>query len=306
MPTNRTREQLWHTTASGLVVPAGTSPSLNVSSTQTYLQIKEKAEAIEQLYRDNSVPLLPESALANLARDAKALSDAWLMNNTEVATEQLMFRVSFLSRIAEAILPLSDVPDRRKYLRLLTSGTLDLQKRERSMAKDILWELELWSTLRRRSINATLHEPPDIVVNFEDAKIGIACKKLYSENNVEKVLSEGVGQIEASYDFGILAVNLDDLTLPDQILQAPTQQVMGSFITNINLQFLEKHKRHFKKYLTTGRVISALVSTSVLAAISKEKPRFNIASQATIWSIPGLLPEKEKQLGRLYAQVMTG
>ena len=104
------------------------------------------------------MPLLPGSALANLVSDAKTLSDAWFMNNSAIATEQLLFRVSFLDPIADAILPLSNVPDRRKYLRHLTSGTLDLQKRERSMAKDILWELELWATLRERSIDVTLHE----------------------------------------------------------------------------------------------------------------------------------------------------
>ena len=65
-------------------------------------------------------------------------------------------------------------------------------------------------------------------MNFEDAKVGIACMKLYSENNVDKVLSEGVGQIEASYDFGIVAVNLDDFTLPDQILRARTRKQWGS------------------------------------------------------------------------------
>jgi hypothetical protein len=226
------------------------------------------------------------------------------MNNTEVATVQLMFRVSSLDRVADATLPLSDVPTRRAYLRKLTDGTLDLQKRERSLAKDTLWELELWSTLRGRSIDATLDERPDIVVNFEDAKVGIACKKLYSENNVEKVLSEVVVQIESSYDFGILAVNLDDLILPGQVLRARTQKEMGEFIFNLNLQFLETHKRHFKKYLASGRVISALVSTSVLAAVSTENPAFHIATQKTIWSIPGLVPEKEKQLKRLYAQVM--
>ena len=76
---------------------------------------------------------------------------------------------------------------------------------------------------------------------------------------------------------------------------------MGKFTSNLNLMFLEKHKRHFKKYLASGRIISALVSTSVLAEVPKGKPAFNLATQKTIWSIPGLALEKEKQLERLYA-----
>jgi len=303
MVTNRTKEQLWHTTKSGVVAPVGISTTLSVSSTQTYLHIKEKAKAIEKLYCDNTVPLPPDCALANLVSDAKTLSDAWLMNNREVATWQLILRVSFLYRIADAILPLFDVPERRKYLTILTSGNLNLQQRERSLAKDILWELELWSRLRRRGINAILHEP-DIIVDFEDAQVAIACKKFYSENNVEKVLSEAVGQIEAAYDFGIIAVNLDDLTLPDHILKQPTQEAMGKAIDQFNRGFLRTHQRHFKKYLKAGRVISALVSTSVLAGLSSHKPSFQIATQATIWSIPGLPPAKEKQLRRFYLQLM--
>jgi hypothetical protein len=213
------------------------------------------------MYNDNSLPLAPTCDLKHLIDDAMALSDAWLMDNKDETGMKLVFRVSVLDRIADAILPLSDVPERTKYLSVLASGNLDLQKRSRSLAKDILWELELWSTLRRRSFIATLREPPDIVVAFEDAAVGIACKKLYSENNVEKVLSEAVEQIEATFDFGILAVNLDDLTLPDHILKAPTQQAMGKFIDNLNVAFLQRHKRHFKKYLASGRVISALAAT---------------------------------------------
>ena len=303
MVINRTKEELWHTTKSGLVVPAGKSATLSVSTTRNYLQIKEKAKAIEKLYYDNNVPLPPECALAILVGDAKTFSDAWLMDNRAVANEKLMFRVSFLDRIADGILPLFDVPERVKYLKCLTCGNLNLQQRKRSLAKDILWELELWARLRRRAIIATLHEP-DIIVNFEDATVGIACKKLYFENNVEKVLSQAVKQIEDTHAFGIVAVNLDDLPWPDRILIQPNQEAMGKAIDQFNLGFLGRHQRHFKKYLKSGRVISALVSTSVLAALSSHKPAFQIGTQATIWTIPGLPPEKEKQLQRFYFQLM--
>jgi len=304
MTTRRTSEQLWHTTGSGLVVPGGISSELSLSSTQTVLQIKDKARAIEKLYNDNSLPLPPTCDLANLIDDAKALSDAWLMDSKDGTVERLRFRITFLDRIADAILPLSDVAERLKYLTILTSGNHDLQQHNRSFAKDILWELELWSILRRRSLNATLCEPPDITVVFENSTVGIACKKFYSENNVEKVLSEAVEQIEDKYDFGILAVNLDDLILPDQILKAPTQEAMGRSIGNLNVAFLHRHERHFRKYLASGRLLTALVSTSLLADTYNEKPGFNIARQVTIWAIPGLPQEKEKQLKRFYMQLM--
>lgn len=303
MSTNRKKEQLWLPTKSGLVVPAGVASNLSTSSTQTFLHIKDKAKAVEQLYLDNCIPLPPGCDLANLVADAKRLSDAWLMDDQETANAQLLFRVSSIDRIGDAVLPLATVPNRKTYLTALTSGSLDLLQRELSNAKNILWELELWSTLNRRGMVTSLHEP-DLVVHFEDATVGIACKKLYSDNNVAKVLSEGVQQIESTHEFGILAVNLDDLLPGGKILTAPTEEAMGERIQQINAAFLIKHQRHFKRYLEPGRVISAIVSTSLLADLSHNKPAFNVASQATIWTIPGLSSEKEKQLQRFYLQLM--
>ena len=306
MTTRRRDEQLWHTTETGLVIPIGMASDFSETSTETYLEIKEKAKSIERIYADNNISLPPTCDLACLIGDAKVLSDSWLTNNTDVTTHQLLFRVSLLNRIADAILllPEAEASDRVKFLTVFTSGSLNLQQRDNSLAKNMLWELELWSILRRRSFSATLREPPDIVVIFEGAMVGIACKKLYSENNVEKVLSEAVGQIEAVFDYGIVAVNLDDLILPDQILKARDQEEMGKIISDLNLAFLNRHKRHFRKYLAPGRLLSAIVSTTVLAETYHQRPRFNVAQQATIWAIPGLPREKKKHLQRFYAQLM--
>jgi hypothetical protein len=216
----------------------------------------------------------------------------------------LAFRVAQLDRIADAILPLAEVSDCARYLTALTSGTLDLLGREQSLAKDTFWEIELWSALRRRSVNATLHEPPDIVVQFEDAKIGIACKKLYSEKHVQNVLSEGVKQIESTYDFGIIAVNLDELIPPDHFLRLSSPQEALRVINDINTAFLNRHERHFRKYLASGRLLTAMVSTSVLADLLRLRARLNNVRQVTIWAIPGLPWKKEQQLYRFYRQSM--
>lgn len=304
MAINRNREQLWLPTKSGLIIPAGVASDLSTSSTNTFLNLKDKAKAVEQLFLDNNVTFPPGCYLAGLMADAARLSDAWLMDDLETANAQLLFRVSAIDRIAEAVLPLATVPNRSEYLTALTSGSLDLLQREQSKARDILWELELWSLLNSRGLTATLHEP-DLVVHFEDATIGIACKKLYSENNVAKVLSEGVSQIEATHEFGVLAVNLDDLLPRGQILQETNEESMGKRIQKINEAFLRKHKRHFVRYLQPGRVISAMVSTTLLAEdLSSQKLKFNVGSEATFWTIPGLPREKLKQLQRFRFQLM--
>jgi len=200
----------------------------------------------------------------------------------------LLFRTALLDRIADAALPLLDVPDRKHFLSALLTGSLDLLDRKRSHAKDVLWELELWTILKRRLFNAALEEPPDIVVNFSKSKIGIACKKLYSEKHVQNVLSQAVAQIESSFDFGIVAVNIDDLLPANRILRVPTQDAMSQYISDLNARFLGAHERHFRKYLSSGRVISVLISTSVLTDVYCATQRFNNARQSTVWTIPEL------------------
>ena len=46
---------MWRGRESGLVIPQGTVSDLSLSSSQTYLQIKEKALAIERLYEGRPI-----------------------------------------------------------------------------------------------------------------------------------------------------------------------------------------------------------------------------------------------------------
>jgi hypothetical protein len=304
MENRKSVQQIWHERESGLVVPEGTVSDLSQASSQTYLHIKEKALAVERLYGESNVTLAHTSDLARLIADVKTLSDSWLMGQAEKYPITLVFRTGFFDRIADAVLPLRDVPDRARFLDALASGSLDLLERKQSNAKDVLWELELWAILKRRSFNATLEEPPDLIVKFGECRIGIACKKLYSEKHVQNVLSQAVAQIEASFDFGIVAVNIDDLVPANQILRTPTQETMSQYMSDFNARFLGAHERHFRKYLASGRVISAFVSISVLADVYRAHIRFNNARQSTIWTIPGLTPKKDRQLRNFYERLM--
>ncbi|MFZ3375719.1 MAG: hypothetical protein WA183_09215, partial [Chthoniobacterales bacterium] len=270
---------------------------------QTYLEIKDKALALERLYADNKVVLPNGCDLARLIADAKSLSDHWLTNHAKLDMT-LLCRTSNLNRIADIVLHLRSVTDRAKYLTLLTCGNLDSLDRQRSTAKDALWELELWSELRRHGLDAELQEPPDIVVSFEGLEVGLACKKFYSERHVQDVLSEAVKQMESRFEFAIVAVNLEELLPADQFLSTATHETMGKYLDDFNSDFLRRHDRHFRKYLATGRVVSVLVSTSVLAHVQHGRPPFNYARQSIHWMIPGLEAEKEKQLKRFYDKLL--
>lgn len=294
--------QLWRQMESGLILPAGSLTDSTDASSETYLNIKYKALSVEKLYADSRVPLPDNCDLARLIAEAKSLSDLWLMG--QKIGDPLLFNAAHLKRIAEAILPLRSVVNRARYLTALTSGSLSLRDRELSTAKDVLWEIELWETLLRHGFTAELAEPPDIVISFEGALVGIACKKFYSEKHVQNVLSKAVAQIESSFNFGIIAVNLDDLWTYEDAQTYENIEKAGKAIEVFNERFLALHKRHFHKYLTSGRAIAALVSTDILAEVKHGRARINNASQMTVWTIPGLETEKEKQLRRFHGQLM--
>jgi len=304
MPAQKSIENLWNRLDSGLFVPVGTASNYSQTSSQKYLDIKAKAQRVEKLYKDRNIRLSKTSDLAQLIEEAKAFPDDWLLGRHKECTPERLFRTGLLDRIATAILALEDEPNVAEHLRDLSSGPLNLLDRDQSRAKDILWELELLSILKRRAFDASLKEPPDIVINTGDASIGIACKKIYSEKHVEKVLSNAVHQIEPDFDVGIVAVNIDDLLPPNALLTSKDQANMSGYLNELNAKFIRKHERYLRKYLSSGRIISAMVSTSCLADVRDGRTRFNSAMQITVWTIPGLEPGKNEQLRKFYRVLM--
>ncbi len=277
----------------------GRESNFSQQDTSSYLTIKQKALELLEIYRQNGIVLPSTSYLSKLIEDAATLSDAWLCNDHSRVTPQHIFNAGQLDRVAAAAIRLGVSEQARKYLSGLLNGNLDLLSRERSIAKDTLWELELWNVLLEFGMHAILEEP-DIAVDFNGIKIGIACKKFYSENNVSKVLSEAVSQIEDSFDIGIIAINLDDLTPANSILKAASLDKLVEIIDKNNTDFIRNHERYFRKYLATGRAISAYVSTCVIADVESTKPRFFNARQSTVWAIPGLEADRDKQLRNFF------
>jgi hypothetical protein len=295
--------KIYRKNSGGVFVPDGVASDWSSKYTETYLDVKEKACEVEALYSDSGVAIPCTCDLANQISDVKKLSDSWLTKIPNEIPLNLLFRTLGFQRIADAVLPLQTVDDNRPYLKALTSGTLDFFKRKKSRAKDILWELELWALLNRRGFNAVLSEP-DIVINFEDSKIAIPCKKIYSERGTQKVLSNAVGQVERSFDYGIAALNIDDLTPENSVCRGGDYGVVGSYISQLNMSFIKRNERHFRKYLSNGRLLSAMVSTSSVSDLTEEKTRLHNVRQTSGWIIPGLPKDKADQVKRFHSKLM--
>ena len=297
--------KIWEKHPSGIVTPIGHEFNRTRSDSETYLRIKDKAIELEKFYSDADVSIPNGSGLSKLIHSAKELSDAWLTNSIDDLPNINLWRAAHLSRVSDSIFTLTNEKEIKLYLKKLANGSLDLLQREKSEAKDFLWELELLYVLRAHGIDAKLHEPPDIVATFKDKEIGIACKKVYSEKNFEKVLSNGVSQIEREYEYGIVAINIDDLAPPDSLFVAKSHKEMANEVSNLNLAFLKNHERHFRKYLSTGRILSSLVSTAVLADLQDERVRLNNGRQTSAWMIPGLPVKKTQVFNEFYNQIMS-
>jgi hypothetical protein len=289
---------LWvtHPTSNLLVpAPAGAKSAVASSTSLSFLEGKQQAMAVAELYRRLGIQLNKNCDLGKHIAAAVEVSDHWLAGKGRNIKVELLFHGIQMDRISTSVLAAKDSPRIAEHLRHLASGSLHILDRRPSKAKSTLWELELYALLRTKTVVADLAEP-DIVARLNDTVAGIACKKIYSHENVEKTLSVGVAQIERVSEFGLLAINIDDLWPPNQMRMATSEQYLGHTLSQENLQFLDRHDRHFRKYLSSGRVMGALVASGGIGYV---KPSYVSARQFTTWSIPGLEPAKRKLLDDL-------
>ena len=297
--------QKWDQTPSGVMVPSSKITDLSVRSKSNFLDIKNRAVEIENLYKNCEIRLDARSGLGQLIKHAKELSNNWLLANDNGFSYEIFFLSMHLDRIAKNILLLENVPDKVQFLKRLKSGNLDFFNRDKSEAKNTLWEIEVWAQLRRRINSVQLEEPPDIVVRFENSNIGISCKKVYSENHVQNVLSKAVKQIEKEYEFGIVAINIDDLLPPDVVLKMESSDVVIERLHGFNTAFINRHIRHFTKYFSQSRIISAIVSTAIIVDVPSERPRFRNTFQWTVWAVTEIPERYKAQLKKFYNLVMN-
>jgi hypothetical protein len=298
------QKTLWvNNPASNLLVPASAGAKLAVASTTdfSFLEGKEQAEAVARMYRESGIQLNPNCDLAKHIAAAVEVSDQWLSDKVRKIPVGLLFRGIQMDRIATSVLAANESPRIADYLRQLATGSLDMFARRPSKAKNTLWELELHGLLRTRSVVANLDEP-DIVAQVNGMAIGIACKKLYSQANVEKTLSKGVEQIEKVSEYGLLAINIDDLWPPNQMRVATSEQYLAHTLSQENLGFLNRHDRHFRKYLSSGRVMGAIIASGGVAYV---EPSYVSARQFTAWTMPGLEPAKAELVQSLQDQIQA-
>tara|TARA_B100001063_G_scaffold131134_1_gene122577 strand:- start:6576 stop:7424 length:849 start_codon:yes stop_codon:yes gene_type:complete len=255
-----------------------------------YHEIRRKANEILEMFTELKVNLHTTSYLYILLSNT-------IKNFSQENTPFEMFDALYVNRLYDAIMFIHKSNNKKKYLKDITKGTLDFQDRKHSHAKNILFELELAHRISIKFEDVKLDEP-DIVVKFADGDVGIACKKVTSNNNLEKQLSKGVKQIKLNgFLFGIVAINIDNLTPEGSILKQDTVKMALDKLHDLNMGFIKKNERHFLKYLKESRLIAVIIHSSVVADIPSASPRFNNLSQTTMWTMKGLEEKLKDKVG---------
>ena len=275
----------------GSAVQVGHTSEFSVDSTSTFQAVAENAIRLRGLYSEAGLDLSRTSTLRGLIDDTVALAAA------DVDDRQFPHLLSALQvqRISAAVLPLAGSPLVREKLAETLDGDLNLLSRKQSKAKDTLWELELHRILSACGISTRFAEP-DLMILLAGSDAGIACKKLYSEANVEKVLSIGIHQVEKNCSSGIVALDIEELLPENAILQVPNSAGMIARLNAHIDDFMQRHERHLRKYLEPGRAISVVVSCAALVDILDRTPRFYAARQTTMWNIPNDTPKQTIQV----------
>jgi len=266
----------------------------------SFVLARQSAQALLKLYSDNGVSLNPQCSLAQLITHGIKLADDWEQGvpvGDDVA--EAIVQGQHLDKIAWAALPLANVPDRVKHLTELKRGNLDPAHRDRSPAKDKLWELEVWQQFWHRGIEATLDEP-DVVATTPIGPIAVACKRIYSLSNATNPISKGVKQIEASGLPGILSLCVEDVYIPPgHLVHAPNIVIAAAGLNDFNIAFANEFHGALVRYLSTGR--ASCVAISTCAPIYLDDEGIRECRQTLFWTHPQLSADKLSHMHEMSA-----
>lgn len=262
------------------------------------LKLNAKGKDIEKLYTEAGVRLPAECTLAMLIANVKSLIDRVAIDAAAMHTPMQAFRAVQLYRVADAILALHNVTGGDAYLRKITAD-LDFFKSERSPAKDIFWELELWWMIRRKLPTARLLDPPDIMLELDGGTMGVACKAVYSEKKVQSALSTGIKQVTGNCDAGVVAFNIDSLIPSGCVVREENRSALDRRLESIVDGFLRRHQRHIHRYMAQQRLAAVAVFISAVGDVYGWRVPFNTIRSGLVYVAGPRTPAVEHLLGQL-------
>lgn len=243
-------------------------------------EFRTMAHELRVAFQSEGIALNPQSGIAELIRAGEEISD------TGIGDFLLGLH---LERVYRAIVPLSGHSFRKQYLHKLKSGNLRFLNRVKSPARNHLFELEVWRSLNNLKAKCADLDEPDVHVKLGNSDIGIACKKIYSENGVSKALSNAVKQIDNHCPgLGMVAFSIDDLFPEGESVGAGTIDEASNFLAGVCKDFLISNEGNLKRYFRSGRIVGALAFASTIVEATRDSPKYSNMQQMYFWTTPDL------------------
>ncbi|WP_095064585.1 hypothetical protein [Pseudomonas sp. Irchel s3f19] len=256
--------------------------------TDSYAKVAEKAALTREIFAARGIKIRSGSALHQLLKQADKLNQAWIAQREPHI--QVIIDTLHVNRLVDAISQLSDQPGIEQSLKRIASSAMQPNDRGRSQGKDALWELVLQAQLMSNGAKVRAQEP-DLLVELGTTDYPIACKKIWSPANLEKQIQKGCAQLAPFHHAGVIALNLDDLTPPGQVVAQPTKSLAIEFLNRFTMTFIGKYLRLLEQAVVLGRCDGFIVSTAAAAILSQEDTSPYLATHYTLWHTTDKAPE---------------
>jgi len=265
-------------------------------SVGSFDDIAALGEAMLKLFDRYKVRASEGSDVRTMAVNARRVAGVAKEKARTLTDEEngLIWDLLTVQRIAPAILALDGQKGAKKLLEKLATGPLGMKTRGRSVAKDTFWEVEIWFRAKRGGLTAFLDEP-DVMWEDKAEKMGVACKKVYSEKNLKDRLFKATSQIQNHTKFGFAAFNIDESVEADKLLVVKKAQDVTPTLDPINTEFLERHQPDFLEQFEKSRISGAIVSISCLVVVESEN-LYYLGNQWTVWTHPSLSEDHKRRI----------
>jgi hypothetical protein len=249
----------------------------------TFEQLSTLAHEVRSLFADRNIRIQPLSALGRLLTHVDSISAQWKSGVGQ--TVRAMIDGTTAMRVIDSILAAKNESDGNTCYQRIAKKDVDLFSPEPSQGKDALWELQLLRMLKNRGMHAILAEP-DILTTIGDITVPIACKKIYSENNIEGQLRSAGKQLAKTSLGGIAALNLDAQVPRDHLIVCDSASEASNILTKVAFDFLSTHQQTIRKFISAEKFDAVLFSISCPMENRNVRPRFNVGTESFLWCPP--------------------
>ncbi|MDT8466423.1 hypothetical protein OYC61_011685 [Alcaligenes nematophilus] len=238
-------------------VTTNQEPNIILESTSTMDRILEAIDNIEINLKKLNLPIKENKTLGLIIKEFRNLSQNDEIQVTGREIPALYKKAKSILSFEDALISDPDIESIKKFM----SRMFDFNTNDQSSAKDSLWEFDLFRRLKQTELKISYDEP-DIVIDFEEYKYGIACKKIYSESSFGRAFKVGCRQLEKNKLKGIIAFNLDDLIPAGHGVDPDNAR---KFINNFHANIRTKHLVSFNKTSLKKHCDGILFWTEVFA-----------------------------------------